>query len=104
MKRNSELERIGDIIKTIAFGFDEDIEAKKQELMSKWGEAAGEKFLKYSTPVDIDDVGVMWIVCKNSVVSNELFSNRIEINKRLKSIANDLGIDFKYIRLTKQRN
>lgn len=101
MKKNSELERIGDIIKTIAFSFDEDIEAKKRELMSKWGEVAGEKLLKYSTPVDIDDVGVMRIVCKNSVVSNELFNNRIEINKKLKSIAKNLGIDFKYIRLTK---
>lgn len=101
MKQNSELERIGDIIKTIAFEFDEDVEAKKQELMSKWGEVAGEKLFQYSAPVEIDDVGVMRIVCKNSVVSNELFNNRMEINKKLKSIAKGLGIDFKYIKLTK---
>ena len=101
MKQNSELERIGDIIKTIDFRFDEDIEAKKAELMSKWSETVEEKFLNYSKPVRIDDFGVMMIACKNSVVSNELFNKRMQINEKLKRFAKETGVEFRYIKLTK---
>ena len=101
MKRNSDLERVGDILKTISFDFDEDVEAKKAELMSKWGDIVEEKFLRYSKPVQIDDLGVMRIVCKNSVVSNELFSIRENINRKFRVFAKDLGLNFRYIKLTK---
>ena len=101
MKQNSELERIGDILKTLKFNFDEDVESKKIELMSKWKEVVGEKLSQYSKPVKIDDSGVMQVSCKNSVVSNELFNQRVEINKKLKIHAKTLEVEFKYIRLTK---
>ena len=101
MKQNSELERIGDILKTITFKFDEDVESKRTSLMSKWSEVVGEKLSQYSKPVKIDDLGVMQVSCKNSVVSNELFNQRIEINKKLKIHAKALEVEFKYIKLTK---
>lgn len=101
MKQKPEFERIGDILKTITFDFDEDIEAKKSELMSKWEEIVGEKLSKYSTPINLDDVGVMEIKCQNSIVSNELFGKRTEINEKLKKIAKEKEINFRYIRLIK---
>jgi len=101
MKQNSDIERVGDILKTISFNFDEEAELKKEELMSKWGDIVEEKFRKYSKPVRIDDFGVMSIICKNSVVSNELFCKRTVINEKFRVFAKALGINFKYIKLTR---
>lgn len=101
MKQKSEPERIGDILKTITFDFDKDIETKKSELMSKWGEVVGEKLSQYSKPLNIDDFGVMEVQCQNSIVSNELFNKRIQINEKFKKYAQDSNINFRYIKLIK---
>ena len=101
MKQNTEFEKIGDILKTITFDFDEDEEAKKSELMSKWEETVGNKLYQYSKPERIDEFGVMFVKCQNSVVSNELFSMRAEINSRLKKLAEEIKTQFRYIKLTK---
>lgn len=101
MKQNTEFEKIGDIIKTIKFDFDEDEETKKSELMSKWKDAVGEKLYQYSKPERVDEFGVMFVKCRNSVVSNELFSQRAEINGKLKKMAEEIKTQFRYIKLTK---
>lgn len=100
-KANSDFETVADIIKTLEFKYDADYETKKQELFSQWEIFVGEKLAKYSYPKELTDDGVMLIFCKNSVVANELFNMRIQINELIKKKAKKIGqITFKYIKIT----
>lgn len=101
LKRQSEPKCISDIIKSLNIQYNVESEVNKQELLTKWKEIAGEKTAKYSYPKALTDKGIMIIVCKNSVVANEIFKNKNEINKKFSEEAEKAGINyFKYIKIT----
>lgn len=98
---HSDFETAADIIKTIDFNYNGDFAEQKRMLFSKWGTFVGERLAKYSEPVDLTEDGVMLIKCENSVVANELFIKKNEINILLKREAKNTGqIPFKYIKIT----
>lgn len=102
MKQNkqSDFETAAEILKAIDFNYDIDYEEKKCLLISKWKDIAGEKLAKYSEPKELTDDGILLITCQNSVVANELFIKKNEINTLIKSEAKKIGqIPFKYIRI-----
>ena len=100
-KMQSDFETAADILKSLDFNYNNDFEEQKQMLFSKWNEFAGEKLAKYSKPTDLTDDGVMIVKCKNSVVANELFVKKTDINALIKNEAKKIGqMPFKYIRIT----
>lgn len=96
-----DFETPADILKTMKFTVDKDLSERVGNLFSKWSDIVGEKLAKYSTPKTLTNDGILIVSCKNSVVGNELFNSRIEINKKLKEKAEENQINFfKYIKIT----
>lgn len=90
-----------DILKTLKFTVDADLSERVDRLFSEWTNIVGEKLAKYSTPKTLTNDGILIVSCKNSVVGNELFNSRMQINKILKEKAQENQIDFfKYIKIT----
>ena len=99
-KMQSDFETAADILKSIDFNYNNNFEEQKQTLFSKWNAFVGEKIAKYSEPKDLTEDGIMLIKCKNSVVANEIFLKKTEINALIKGEAKKIGqIPFKYIRI-----
>jgi len=98
---NSDFETAAEILSTINLQYNDEYENKVEKLFSCWSGIVGESLAKFSNPRQFSSDGILFIKCSNSVVANEIFSIRTEINKKLKEEAKKIALDgFKYIRIT----
>ena len=101
MADEKDFSKLSDIIQNFRVQYNKEQIDNEGDFFSEWKSVVGEKLAQHSAPKKLTQDGILIISCTNSVVANEIFNAKDKINKKLKTIANNSGINcFKYIKIT----
>lgn len=97
---NFDFKTVASILEKLNLNYDALYEKNVQQFIEEWENIAGEKLAKFSSPQQFNEQGILYIKCNNSVVANEIFNKKNEINEILRKKSLELGLkNFKYIKI-----
>ena len=90
--RYTNFELLGDIIKSIDFSYNSDVNIIKEKLHKIWKETVGEKIIKFAKVYKYSSDNILTIVCADSFVSNELYLEKEKLLTTMNKKAMETGI------------
>ena len=88
----SKFENAGDILLELKKKLKPRKQSKVLTLFLAWSEIAGQKMAELSKPVGLSKDKTLIVACKNSMISQELYLNKIRILKSVQFYAQNLQL------------
>ena len=87
----SKFENIGDIMEELKKKLKPKQKSKEMTLFLMWNDIAGSKLAGFSRPISLKNKTLM-VVCKNSLISQELYLSKAKILKSVQFYADSLKL------------
>ena len=96
----SNFENIGDILSELKKKIQPKKQSKVLTLFLTWREIVGNKLAEFSRPVGLSKDKTLFVACKNSMISQELYLNKTRILKSIQFYAKNLQLTVEDIRFS----
>ena len=88
----SKFQNIGDILKEFKKKLGPSRQSKVTTLFLTWKEIVGSKMAEMSRPVGLSKEKILFVTCKNSLITQELYLSKARILKSLQYYAESLNL------------
>ena len=88
----SKFENAGDILEEVKKNLKPRKQSKVSTLFLVWREIVGNKLAEMSRPVGLSRDKVLFVTCKNSLITQELYLNKVRILKSVQYYADSLNL------------
>ena len=88
----TKFENVGDILEELKKKLKPRQQSKVMTLFLAWREIAGNKIAEMSKPVGLSKDKTLIVACKNSMISQELYLNKVRILKSVQFYAESLKL------------